>query len=133
MQTRLKQLQIFLILTIFPVIVLLNGCASNSYWAWEHDEQGKKHLQGKDEQECRELARKEAVKFDYYYYDTGGSVYWPPPYDRYRIERPDWGWNGHYRFLRYQDKLERLFRFCMQAKGWHLVRKEVETNNGSSD
>ena len=133
MQTRFKQLQIFLILAIFPVLVLLNGCVSKSYWAWEHDDQDKKHLQVKDEQECRELARKEADKFSYYCYDTGASIYWPPPYDRYRIEQPDWGWNNHYRFLRYQDNLERLFRFCMQAKGWRLVSKEVNKSNGPRD
>lgn len=105
--------------------LVLNGCAGNSYWTWEHPQGlGSQQLQ-KDELECRRLAEREAniSSYRYYYYDY-------PYYDLYAYRgrhHPayyDWTWYNHYRFIQYQDDLDRYFRVCMTAKGWQLVRKE---------
>lgn len=112
------------------MLLFLGGCASSSYWAWQHpDKQGELQLL-KDQKECRDLAQAEVAKINYYFdfynmYDF--PYYWPSPRDRHhrpvlRSYHPYFGSYGHYRFLQQQDDLDRFFRICMKAKGWRRVK-----------
>ncbi len=111
---------------LFPALMLLiviSGCSSTTYWEWEHQERKDRLQRLQDEQDCRRLARREAA---WYGYDD----FFYPDYPFFRPYHPHpwaypqyWGWNSHYRFLHRQEELRRLFRLCMEAKGWHLVKK----------
>ncbi|MCW8892073.1 MAG: hypothetical protein OQK50_00625 [Deltaproteobacteria bacterium] len=103
---------------------------NNTYWVWEHEEVKSQSLLLKDQQDCRKLARQEADQVNYFFRYTDFPFYWPY-YDRQSFHRPYWGWNNHYRFLRWQDDYDRFFHLCMRAKGWRLSKKVIEAGKES--
>jgi len=116
----------FLLLTL--LLFVLSGCASKTYWEWEHKDHLDRSILLADRQECQKIARREADRNDHYYLYHDYLYYWP--YDRWgRYYVPYRGWYLHSRFMRYQDDLERFFSVCMKAKGWTLVKKVRATDD----
>lgn len=115
-------------LLLIVLMLILSGCASKTYWEWEHKDQVDRSQLLKDREECRKIARQEADRNDHYYLYNDYFYYWP--YDRWgRRYVPYWGWHHHSRFMRYQDDLERFFSVCMKSKGWTLVKKVRATDD----
>jgi len=111
------------ILLLF-LIILLTGCAGRGAFVWEHTE-GLGDLQLQQAQkECRQIAQRE-VRYPYDLYRPYSHTLFPfyrPFYYHNRHYVNDWIWHDHFAQMRYQDELSRLYRVCMEAKGWRLVR-----------
>lgn len=107
---------------ILLFLVFLTGCASRGTLVWEHSEKlGDLQLQ-QAQKECRQIAQREA-RYPYYYYSDPLFPFYRPFYyhDRYYYAG-DLIWRDHFAQMRYQEELSRLYRVCMEAKGWQLVR-----------
>ena len=112
------------------MLLLLSGCVSSDYWAWQHPEKQDELQLLKDKKECRDLARSEVSSINYgfdFYGAYDFPYYWPhfrgrhqPPY--FRRYTPYLGSYDHYRFQQQRDDLKRFFRICMKSKGWHRVK-----------
>lgn len=106
---------------ILFLFILLTGCAGRGALVWEHNEGlGNLELQ-QAQKECRQIAQREA-RFHYYSYGNSLFPFYRPfhYHDRYYVD--DWIWRDHYAQMLFQDELSRLYRVCMEAKGWRLVR-----------
>jgi hypothetical protein len=103
------------------LFILLTGCASRGALVWEHSEGlGDLELQ-RAQKECRQLAQREA-RFPYYPYGDPLFPFYRPFYYHGRYYVDDWIWRDHFAQMRYQEEFSRLYRVCMEAKGWRLVR-----------
>lgn len=108
---------------VLAFVLIQSGCASKTYWTWEHNELTTSQMV-KDRQECRQLARIEADNHDFFYNYRYDPFYWPHHSRKhYYNSYWDWNWYRHDRFIRYQDSLDRYFYICMKAKGWERVKK----------
>lgn len=102
------------------LIILLSGCATRSTLVWEHS-QGLNDTQLLSAQkECRQLAHRE-TRYPYFYHSDLYYPFYRPFYYHDRYYAADFFWHDHYRQMWYQDELSRLYRLCMEAKGWRLV------------
>lgn len=124
MTLRLRKPNFLLAVLLLALPFFVGGCASGTYWTWEHPTYGQGRL-GADQQECRQLARQEANRNDFFYGYGSYPLYWPHFSRRYYYD-PYWDWYYHDRFMRYQNDLDRYYRLCMKAKGWSLVKKQKE-------
>lgn len=108
---------IFLLFLIF-----LTGCAGRDTLVWEHSEGYGDPQLLQAQKECRQIAQREA-RYPYYYYSDPLFPFYRPfhYYDRHYYAE-DLIWRDHFAQMRYQDELSRLYRVCMEAKGWRLVR-----------
>ena len=119
------------LLTSLALVLLLSGCASRSLWVWDSVE-GKSEAQFlEDDLDCQALARHEAGRGRYYqpWPCLGCSPnYWgADPFSPYYYDHSFHPFYGDPNlFFRYEDDLEQLYRVCMKAKGWQLVRKSIE-------
>lgn len=113
-----------LIVFLAALTLLLSGCASTTYWSWEHPLHDQSLLAG-IQQECRLLAREEADRNEFFYGYRSSPYYWPYFSKRHYYD-PYWNWYYHDRVLRYHDDIDRNYRLCMKAKGWALVKKQKE-------
>ncbi|MBW6508277.1 MAG: hypothetical protein K0A94_01910 [Desulfuromonadales bacterium] len=109
---------------ILLFLIFLTGCASRGTLVWQHSEgYGDQQLQ-QAQKECRQIAQREArYPYPYYYYgDSLFPFYRPFYYQDRHYYAEDWIWRDHFTQMRYQEELSRLYRVCMEAKGWRLVR-----------
>ncbi len=120
-QTKTQRTDYRLFFALTAVALLLLGCASGSHWSWRHpDGLGSAELQ-QAEIDCRELAENELDRFDYFRRDYGYPYY----YDRhahYGHLRPFPPLHSSYDFHRYNLDYTRLYRFCLQSKGWQRIK-----------
>lgn len=118
-QTKAHPLYRLLILSAAFLLLFVSGCAGVGRWTWQHPEElGIIALQ-QDKNECRILAENR-VKDVYYYRHFYTSFY----YDRYYRNNPFryfYPRHDYYDFHRYNNNLEKLYRFCLQVKGWRQV------------
>lgn len=124
--------KLLLQLISITLLLLLCGCASLSYWTWQHPNIQSELQLLKDRKECRELARTEVVQINYYYsfYNMGQRYDFPSYYyDQYRS--PFFHGYHHYLFMQQQEDLERFFLICMKAKGWQQVKVNPESSKTS--
>jgi len=101
--------------------LLLSGCVSRSYYSWRHPDGLDSAALQQAEAECRKLTENELDRFDYYRLDYGYPFY----YDRYsrdRHLRPFPPLQRSYDFHRYNLDYTRLYRFCLQSKGWKWIK-----------
>jgi len=123
-------------LTSIFFMLLLSGCAGNSYWTWQHPDKQGELLLLKDQKICRDLAQAEVANINYYagYYRSYDFPFYGPYYrDRYpqnyfRSYNNFFNNYSYYRFLQQQDDRERFYRICMKSKGWHRVKVLPEEN-----
>lgn len=123
-------------LTSILLVLLLSGCARNSYWTWQHsDKLGELPLL-QDQKICRDLALREVANINYYdgYYHRYDFPFYRPYYwDRYpqnyfRSYNNFYNNYNYYRFLQQQDDRQRFYRICMKSKGWYRVKVVPEAN-----
>lgn len=117
---------------IFVCILLLTGCAGRGALIWERTEAYSDRQLQQAQNECRQIAQREARSPFFYYHDS------PFPFYRHfnyhgRYYGSDLLWNDHFAHLRYQNELSRIYRVCMEAKGWRLVRVQPSGGNGDLD
>lgn len=107
---------------ILLFLSFLTGCAGHGALVWEHSEGfGDQQLQ-QAQNECRQIAQREA-RYPYYYYSDPLFPFYSPFHYYERHYYPEnLIWRDHFEQMRYQEELSRLYRVCMQAKGWRLVR-----------
>jgi len=106
---------------ILLLFVFLTGCAGRGVLVWEHTE-GLGDLQLQQAQkECRQIAQRE-MRYPYYTYGDPLFPFYRPFYYHDRYYADEWIWRDHFAQMRYQEELSRLYRVCMEAKGWRLVR-----------
>jgi hypothetical protein len=135
MKTKRCWLHVFVTPLLLTLILFLSGCASTTYWTWEHKEDFSRSQLQKDRQECRRIAQIEANQSNLFYNDWYDPFYWSYRSHRNNHDPFYWSWYRHDRFLRYQDDLDRYYFICMRAKGWERVKKnkadKLESNNQS--
>jgi hypothetical protein len=113
------------------LLVFLTGCAARGALVWEHSEGfGDLQLQ-QAQKECRQIAQRE-VRYPYYPYGDPLFPFYRPFYYHDRHYAYDSIWYDHFAQMRYQDELSRLYRICMEAKGWRLIRIIPQEPDGSS-
>lgn len=112
-------------------LVFLTGCAARGALVWEHSHGHDDRQLRQAQQECRQLAHREARYPFFYYKDPLFHFHRPFNYHG-RYYASDLFWNDHFAQLRYQEDVSRLYRICMEAKGWRLVRLEAP-DEGSDD
>jgi len=114
----------FLLLLALLLPIVLGGCVNKSHWVWKNPEKPAESDYLKDEKECNELAQSETSRIDYYY--GYHSLFSSPFYTPYYHDRCSYHpFANDDRYFRQQDDLERFFRICMKAKGWKLIKVEV--------
>lgn len=124
---RPAQFTYFLLLLTLLLPIILGGCVSKSHWVWKNLEKPTELEFLKDKKECRDLAREETSRIDYYYdYAPFGRPFGIPFYAPYHYDYH--GYRHHffndYRYFQEQDDYDRFFRVCMKAKGWEWVKVE---------
>ncbi|MFO7766544.1 MAG: hypothetical protein R6V33_08950 [Pelovirga sp.] len=117
---------------IFVFVLFLAGCAARGTLVWEHTEAHSDRELQQAQQECRQLAQREA-RFPYFYYHDSPFPFYRPFNYHGRYYGSDLFFNDHFAHIRYQEELSRLYRVCMEAKGWQLVRVQPSTENGDPD
>ena len=106
------------------LLLLLTGCAGNSYWTWQHPQQQAPQERQQALAECRDLARQEALQSRHLYYFD--DPFWGAPFYRNRFYRPYSSWYYQDHLFAYQRELDRYTRLCMKAKGWQWVQVTPE-------
>ena len=121
-QTKTQRLDRRLKLSVVALALLVSGCSSGAYWTWQHPQGLDKATLQQDEIECRTMAEQQLNRFDYYrHYDYSHFYY--DRYDRRGHLRPYYPFR-FYDFHRYNLDLNQLYRFCLRAKGWQLIKVE---------
>lgn len=109
--------------------LLLSGCLDSGYWIWRHQEDLSEAQLLQAKKECRQLAKAELYRSDYYYPYYPYYPYYYPYYQDHYYRRGHHRYNywrpPYYDFYRYNRDSDRLYKICMQAKGWQLVRIET--------
>lgn len=110
--------------TVILLLLILSGCATSTL-VWEHTQGLDAEQRLLAQQECRELAHREA-RYQSFFYD---GLFFPLRSSFYYHERyyaPSPFWYEHNRQMRYHDNANRFYRLCMEAKGWRLIRHKTE-------
>lgn len=106
------------------LLFVISGCATQSRQVWEHPQGLDADQRLAAQRECRDRAHQEARYQLFFYADP----FFPFYYSFYYHNR-SYGssfWYEHQRHMKYQDDLNRLYRFCMEAKGWRLKQIEID-------
>lgn len=105
-------------LTICLLLLVLGGCAGYARLEWKHPQGLDDNQRLTAQRECRELAHREARYQSFFYADPffpfHRSFYYHGSYHTGSF------WYEHQLHLKYQDDINRFYRFCMEAKGWRL-------------
>lgn len=117
---------------ILLFVLFLSGCATRGALVWEHSQGYDDQQLQQAQRECRQLAQREA-RYPYFYYKEPLFPFHRPFYYHSRHYGSDLFWNDHFMQLRYQEELSRLYRICMEAKEWRLVRVQPSAENAGRD
>lgn len=110
---------------VILMLLVLGGCAAYPRLIWEHPQGFDADQRLQAQQECRELAHREARYQSFFY----GDLFFPFHRSFYYHDRhypSSTFWYEHHRQLKYQDDLDRFYHLCMEAKGWRLIPLEQE-------
>ena len=119
-QTTTQRRQQLLLFVLAVLALLISGCSSGAYWSWQHPQGLDMATLQQDKIECRAMAEQQLNRFDYYrHYDYSRFSY--DRYDRRGHLRPYYPLR-YYDFHRYNLDLNQLYRFCLRAKGWQLIK-----------
>lgn len=110
------------------MLVFLSGCAIRSGLEWQHIHGDNDRQLQIAQKECRQLAHREARYPSYFHTDPLFPFYRPFNYYGRHYDK-GYLWHDHFAQLRYQDDLSRLYRICMEAKGWRLVPAQTSNLN----
>lgn len=117
---------------ILIFLIFLSGCAARGALVWEHSHGHDDRQLQQAQKECRQLAHREA-RYPYFYYKDPLFPFYRPFNYHGRYYGRDLLWNDHFAQLRYQEDVSRLYRICMEAKGWRLVRVQVPEASKDSE
>ncbi len=104
------------------LIALLSGCSWKNHWAWQHPEGLDELSYQQAATECQNLAEKEQARDISLLY---GHPYYSHNYHYYGLN-PYYPGYGYSSFHQYRLNVEKLFRVCMQAKGWQWVKVQPQ-------
>lgn len=105
---------------IVLLFLILTGCAARVPLVWEHPQGFDTDQRLQAQQECRELAAREARYQSFYYGDQYFPFHRPFYYHRDRYNSRFF-WYERHRQMKYLKDSSRFYRLCMEAKGWQLV------------